>query len=74
MANRHVREIGTVPTFDGAIVRVGVDYETVSITLPAGHVRLSIDQAAVFMRLWLEAVGVAEKVRADKGDLAARQS
>jgi hypothetical protein len=50
-----VREIGTVEDFDGATVRIGVDYGTVTVRSGAQPSRFGPGGCAEFERMWAEA-------------------
>ena len=54
MSNPYVRPVGGVTDLDGRPVKVGVDYDSVSIDAPR-FFRLGADQAQEFARLYVTA-------------------
>jgi hypothetical protein len=66
MADPYVRETGAVLTVDGN-VRLGVDYDTVSLLVAGQLVRLTADQQEEFAQLFVGAVWQAgqQKARMD---------
>jgi hypothetical protein len=86
MADPYVREIGIVTDMDGFAVRVGVDYDSVTLkasSLPGPFARLTQAQAEEFAQLFVSAcwqAGVnarqmAEEIHeADGGDTMAGPS
>jgi hypothetical protein len=62
MSDRYVREIGHVQGLDGLTIRVGVDYDHVTISAGA-RVHLNDAQAETFAQLFVRAVWVAGRHR-----------
>jgi hypothetical protein len=55
MSDPYVREVGTVTDLDGLAVRIGVDYDTVTIAIPVREVRLTQAQVEEFSQVFVSA-------------------
>ena len=55
MPDPNVRVIGEVEDIDGRVVKVGVDYDSVSIALAGFEVRLASAEAEGFAQLFVRA-------------------
>ena len=65
MADRHVRRVGEVFDIDELPVRIGVDYDTVTIGVGIGEIRLNQRQAEEFAQAFVSACWQAAMQQAE---------